>query len=135
MLILSLINTIQKEPGNRTTLIYAAQAATQAQKIKIQTEDSNLNLKVIFNFLLKIKYLVVLYTSFCVFLYQTMKEKDVFLQNKLFNPESKEPETQAAVLSNPDTALRLILMRSNRLRNEGRSQGEVTEDPTPNLRV
>ena len=113
-------------------MIYAGQAATQVQKIKIQIEeieDSNLNLKVIFNLLLKIKYLVVLYTLFCVFLYQTMKEKDVLLQNKLFNPESKEPETQAAVLSNPDTALRLILMRSSRLRNEGRSQGEVTDDP------
>ena len=49
--------------------------------------------------------------------------------------ESKETGTQAAVLSNPDTALRPILMQSSHLRNKERSKGEVTEDLNPNLWV
>ena len=64
------------------------------------------------------------------------ERENVLLKNKfLLNSRSKESEIKAAVLRNPDTALWSTLMLSCHPRNEGSSQGEVREDPTPNLRV
>ena len=120
---------IKIERRRRPTLIYAALSATQAQTVRTrikETENSLLNLKVIFNLSLKIiNYGYFMYIIF-IFLHQMM-------ENVLL--ESKEPGIQVAVLSSPDTALRPILMQSSHLRNKGRSQGEVMEDLNPNLLV
>ena len=66
-----------------------------------------------------------------------MKEEEVLPKIILLLsiPRSKEADTLAAVLRNPDIALRQTPMHSTHPKNIGRSQGEVTEDPTPNLRV
>ena len=66
-----------------------------------------------------------------------MKEEDVFLEIVLLHIilRSKEADMLAVVLRNLDIALRQTLMHSTHPKNKGRSQGEVTADPTQNLRV
>ena len=81
-----------------------------------------------------------------IYLYQIRKEamrrmmmtaKDISPENNFLhvNSRSKEADILAAVLRNPDTALRLTLMLSTHPKNKGRSQGEVMEVPTQNLWV
>ena len=65
------------------------------------------------------------------------READVstkIVQPNSSSTKSREAEALVVVLT-LETALRLIPTPSIHLKIEGRSLGEVTEDPNPNLRV
>ena len=66
---------------------------------------------------------------------QTEERGRRFHKERPAQTKSMEAEVLAVVLLIPEIALRQTPTLSTHLKIEGRSLGEVTEDPNPNLRV